>query len=125
MRFGRTKGEIQVEKGDFQGDLVFLLRVLDRVWESATPPTHTWEKSPKKSFFFFFFFWGGGSPKVLNSKKRDLYFIQNITILLISSHKASLLEASGDSQTAENPSHILPPALLADKSNNDFLKLKC
>ena len=57
--------------------------------------------------------------------KKDLYFIQNITILLISSHKASLLEASGDSQTAENPSHILPPALLADKRNNNFLKLKC
>ena len=60
-----------------------------------------------------------------SGKKRDLYFIQNITILLISSHKASLLEASGDSQTAENPSHILPPALLADKRNNNFLKLKC
>ena len=58
MRFGRTKGEIQVEKGDFQGDLVFFIRVLrdlDLGWESATPPTHIWERSPKKNVFFILF----------------------------------------------------------------------
>ena len=53
VRFGRTKGEIWVEKGDFQGDMGFL-RGLDLVGESATPPTYIWE--------IFFFFWGGGSP---------------------------------------------------------------
>ena len=41
--FGRTKGEIRVEKGVF--------RELDLVWESATPPTHIWERSPKKTVF--------------------------------------------------------------------------
>ena len=25
---------------------------LDLVWESATPPTHIWERYPKKTFFF-------------------------------------------------------------------------
>jgi len=39
VRFGSTKGEIRVKKGDFRGDLVFF-RGLDLVWESATPPTH-------------------------------------------------------------------------------------
>ena len=42
-----VKGEIRIEKGDFGG----VLRGLDLVWESATPPTHIWEKSLKKSFF--------------------------------------------------------------------------
>ena len=42
------KGEIWVEKGDFRGDL----RGLDLVWESASPPTHIWERSPKKKRFF-------------------------------------------------------------------------
>ena len=27
------------------------MRGLDLVWESATPPTHSWERSPKKKFF--------------------------------------------------------------------------
>ena len=58
MRFGRTKGEIQVEKGDFAGDLVFF-RGLDLVWESATPPTHIWEKSPKKKRLLFVYFLEG------------------------------------------------------------------
>ena len=53
MRFGKTKGEIWVEKGDFRGDL----RGLDLVWESATPPTHTWERFPKKISFIL-----GGIP---------------------------------------------------------------
>ena len=53
VRFGKTKGEIWVEKGDFRGNLgVGGLRGLDLVWESATPPTHIWERSPKKRFFW-------------------------------------------------------------------------
>ena len=48
VRFGSTKGEIRVKKGDFRGDL----GGLDLVWESATPPTHIWEKSTKKKLFF-------------------------------------------------------------------------
>ena len=46
VRFGKTKGEIWIENGDFRGDLGGVLRGLDLVWESATPPTHIWEKSP-------------------------------------------------------------------------------
>ena len=46
MRFGRTKGEIRVEKGDFLGWFGGVLRGLDLVWESATQPNHIWEKSP-------------------------------------------------------------------------------
>ena len=36
-----------------------ILRGLDLVWESDTPPTHIWEKSPTKKFFFdaFSIFW--------------------------------------------------------------------
>ena len=51
MRFGKTKGEIWVEKGNFRGDLGGVLRGLDLVWESAT---HIWERSPKKKRFFLF-----------------------------------------------------------------------
>ena len=29
------------------------MRGLDLVWESATPPTHIWERSPKKKGFFW------------------------------------------------------------------------
>ena len=43
MRFGRAKG-FRVILG--------VLRGLDLVWESATPTTHIWEKSPKISRFF-------------------------------------------------------------------------
>ena len=38
VRFGRTKGEIRVEKGNFWGDFGRFLRGFDLVWESATPP---------------------------------------------------------------------------------------
>ena len=31
------------------------MRGLDLVWESATPPTHIWEKYPKKKRFFYTF----------------------------------------------------------------------
>ena len=51
--FGKTKGEICVEKGDFRGDLGGVLRGLDLVWESATPPTRIWERYPKKKRLFF------------------------------------------------------------------------
>ena len=37
----------------------FFLRGYDLVWESATPPTHIWEKSPKKNVFFVVVFLGG------------------------------------------------------------------
>ena len=47
VRSGKTKGEFRVKKGDFRGDL----RGLDLVWESASPPTHIWERSPKKNVF--------------------------------------------------------------------------
>ena len=52
--------EIWVKKGDFRGDLVFFLRGLDLVWESATPPTHNLEKYKNKTLFCCFF--GGGLP---------------------------------------------------------------
>ena len=52
VRFGKTKGEIWVEKGDFRGNLGGGLRGLDLVWESATQPTHIWERYPKKNVFF-------------------------------------------------------------------------
>ena len=51
MRFGKMKGKILVKKDDFRGDFL-LLRGLDLVWDSATPPTHIWERSPKKTFLF-------------------------------------------------------------------------
>ena len=50
VRFGNTKGEILVKKGNFRGD--FFLRGLYLVWESATPPTHIWERFPRKNDFF-------------------------------------------------------------------------
>ena len=40
-------------KGRFSGWFGGVLRGLDLVWESATPPTHIWERSPKKNRFFF------------------------------------------------------------------------
>ena len=39
-------------KGRFSGWFGGVLRGLDLVWESATPPTHIWERSPKKTCFF-------------------------------------------------------------------------
>ena len=48
VRFGTTKGEIQVGKGDFQGDLGRFWGV----WKSATQPTHIWEKPPPEQRFF-------------------------------------------------------------------------
>ena len=61
MRFGRTKGEILVDKGDFQGDFLLL-----RVWslfgnQPPHPPTFG-KNFSKNTFFFWFFFGGGGSP---------------------------------------------------------------
>ena len=38
-------------KGRFSGLFGGVLMGLDLVCESATPPTHIWERSPKKSFF--------------------------------------------------------------------------
>ena len=46
VRFGKTKGQ----KRRFSGWFAGILRGLDLVWESATPPsgppTHIWERSP-------------------------------------------------------------------------------
>ena len=44
-------------KRRFSGWFGGVLRGLDLVWESATPPTHIWEKSPKKKTVLYF----GGS----------------------------------------------------------------
>ena len=40
-------------KRRFSGQFGGVLKGLDLVWESATPPTHIWERSPKKKRFFF------------------------------------------------------------------------
>ena len=39
-------------KSRFSGWFGGVLRALDLVWESATPPTHIWERTPKIFFFF-------------------------------------------------------------------------
>ena len=52
VRFGRTKGEIWVAKRRFLRWFEGVLKGLDLVWESATPPTHIWERSPKKNGIF-------------------------------------------------------------------------
>ena len=51
------KGEIRVKKDDFWGDLGWGggWGGLDLVCESATPPTHIWERL-KKTYFFWIFF---------------------------------------------------------------------
>ena len=66
VRFGKTKGEIQVKKDDFRGD--FFLRSLDLLWESATPPTHIWENFPKNTFYFL----GGSHHKSQITKKHAI-----------------------------------------------------
>ena len=40
-------------KRRFSGQFGGVLRGLDLVWESATPPTHIWERSPKKNGLFW------------------------------------------------------------------------
>ena len=40
-------------KRRFSGQFGGVLRGLDLVWESVTPPTHIWERSPKKNVFFW------------------------------------------------------------------------
>ena len=47
VRFGNTKGEIQVKKVAIFGLNSGFLMGLDLVWVSATPPIHIWERSPK------------------------------------------------------------------------------
>ena len=44
MKFGSKRAIFGVIWG--------VLRGLDLVWESAIPPTHIWERSPKKKRFF-------------------------------------------------------------------------
>ena len=50
VRYGKTKGEIWIKKGDFRGDFFFFFMVWNLVWKSATPPTFGKDLS-KKSFF--------------------------------------------------------------------------
>ena len=50
MRFGNTKGEIRVKKGDFRGDLDFF-RGLDLVLVGESYMNHIWENIPKKTRF--------------------------------------------------------------------------
>ena len=45
MKFGSKKAIF--------GVICFFLRGLHLVWESATPPTYIWERSPQKKTFFF------------------------------------------------------------------------
>ena len=43
-------------KRRFSGWFGGVSRGLDLVWESATPPTHIWERSPQKNGVFFYTF---------------------------------------------------------------------
>ena len=52
MKFGSKKAIFGVIWCGFEG--------FGPCWESATPPTHIWEKSPKETFFFVFCL--GGAP---------------------------------------------------------------
>ena len=45
MKIGSKRAIFGVIWGVFRG--------LDLVWESATPPTYIWERSPKKKTVFF------------------------------------------------------------------------
>ena len=57
-----------------------VLRGLDLVWELATPPTHIWERSPKKNFFLRL-------PYLGYDKKQFtilFYFALNVIVILIS-----------------------------------------
>ena len=134
VRFGRTKGEIRVKKGHFRGDLGGL-RGLDLVWESATPPTHIWEKSPKQNifvFFFLFFLGGGGFPHLSWSAKKKLYiYWENLVLLATGQHRKGLGGViTGEdehhcdiSQNIFVPSVYLPP-LAVQCSECDNIK-KC
>ena len=55
-------------KRRFSGQFGGVLRGLDLVWESATPPTHTWERFPKKSFC--------GSPNQSTHTTFSVKFVQ-------------------------------------------------
>ena len=59
VRYGKTKGEIWIKKGDFRGDFFLGGGVFEGfgVWELATPPTHIWENFPPRKRFF-----GGAFP---------------------------------------------------------------
>ena len=52
VRFGSTKGEIRVKKGDFRGDLVFFLKVWT-LFGKQPPHPPTFGKDIKKKRFFF------------------------------------------------------------------------
>ena len=52
------------------------MRGLDLVWESATPPTHIWERSPKKKRVFF------GSFPIVEVGEPDMAK-SNISLILL------------------------------------------
>ena len=54
-------GERRVKFGSKKAIFGVIWGGLDLVWESATPPTHIWERPPKKTFFF--------TPSLIATKK--------------------------------------------------------
>ena len=75
---GKRKVKFGSKRGQFGG----FLRGLDLVWESATAPTHIWERYPKKTVFFWqppykkkmFFLWlaqctSGTTLNLLNRRR--------------------------------------------------------
>ena len=71
-RFGNTKGEICVKKGDFWGDWWGF----GLVWESANPPTHIWEKQKKRFFLDL-------KTKHLSSSIGHDYIIDNTHLVFV------------------------------------------
>ena len=122
MRFVRTKGEIRVEKGDFQRDFFFFLRGLDLVWDSATPATHIWERSHFHQHFFFtpslkpsgFLAANLACTKLMSALKRFANSKE-------SSSKDWLNEVKSEGRGAPFPEFLFPPPDLAkDDSSPSF-----
>ena len=59
VRFGRTKGEILVEKGDFWGDLGWFWGVWTLFGNQPPHPPTFGRNLPKKNVFCLFIFWRG------------------------------------------------------------------
>ena len=53
--FLRDLGKRKLKFGSKKAIFAVILRGLGLVWESATLPTHIWERSPKKNVFFYTF----------------------------------------------------------------------
>ena len=63
---GKRKVKFRSKKTIF--GVIFFLRSLDLLWESATPPTHIWENFPKNTFYFL----GGSHHKSQITKKHAI-----------------------------------------------------